>query len=294
MNIILFDDIPKVISFTDPIGRHLKKVLKAEAGDCFKAGLVNGPRGELCIEAVEPEGYRVAWRESGPPVGLYPLTMLVGFVRPISVKRILREAASLGVERLVFAVTDSGERSYREANLWKTGEYRQYLINGLQTAGGTVLPEVVLCGGLREALEALKAAEAASGAAGSGGASAAVVAPAGGAARCTKGVDGADSAESAESADSAPRPVPVRLVLDNVSAGRPLASIDLTQRGSAGTAGSRRAVLAVGSERGWSERERGLFKTAGFESVSLGSRVLRTETACSTGAALVLARMGLL
>lgn len=244
MNIILFYDIPKFISFTDPIGRHLKKVLKAQAGDCLKAGLVNGPRGELCIEASEAEGYRVRWSESGPPVGLYPLTLLVGFVRPISVKRILREAASLGVERLVFAVTDSGERSYREANLWKTGEYRQYLINGLQTAGGTVLPEVVLCGGLGEALTAAR------------------------------------------------EEVPARLVLDNVGAGRPLSQIDLA--GTEGAAGLPPAVLAVGSERGWSERERGLFRTAGFESVSLGSRVLRTETACSAGAALALARMGLL
>ena len=253
MNIILFYDIPKFISFTDPIGRHLKKVLKAQAGDCLKAGLVNGPRGELCIEASEAEGYRVRWSESGPPVGLYPLTLLVGFVRPISVKRILREAASLGVERLVFAVTDSGERSYREANLWKTGEYRQYLINGLQTAGGTVLPEVVLCGGLGEALAA---------------------------------------AETKAVAAAAREEVTARLVLDNVGEGRPLAQVDLA--GTEGAAGPPPAVLAVGSERGWSERERGLFRTAGFESVSLGSRVLRTETACSAGAALALARMGLL
>lgn len=242
MNILLFDDIPKFISFTDPVGRHLKKVLKVQAGDCLKAGLLNGPRGELCIEAIETEGYRVSWRESGPAVGLYPLRLLVGFVRPISVKRILREAASLGVERLIFTVTDTGERSYREANLWKSGEYREYLINGLQTAGATVLPAVELCGGLREALAAAE------------------VAPGGAAAR---------------------------LVLDNVGSGRPLAQVDLL-----GPASARPAVLAVGSERGWSERERGLFREAGFEPVSLGSRVLRTETACSAGAALALARMG--
>lgn len=259
MNIILFEEIPQFIPLSDPRGRHIKKVLKAEAGDCLKAGLVNGPRGELCIESIETGGYRVSWRESGPVVGLYPLTLLVGFVRPISVKRILREAASLGVERLIFTVTDTGERSYREANLWKTGEYREYLINGLQTAGGTVLPAVELCGGLGEALAA---AEVAPGA-----------------------VPAYDS--------------PARLVLDNVGSGRPLWQIELagTEGAPAGPArvvGPRPAVLAVGSERGWSDRERRLFREAGFEPVSLGSRVLRTETACSAGAALALARMGLL
>lgn len=251
MNIILFEAIPEFIYFTDPVGRHLKKVLKAEAGDCLKAGLVNGPRGDLCIDAVEADGYRVSWRESGPAVGLYPLTLIVGFVRPISVKRILREAASLGVGRLIFTVTDTGERSYRAANLWKSGEYREYLINGLQTAGGTVLPAVELCGGLGEALAA------------------------------------AESAPGAASGAAAAYDSPARLVLDNVGSGRPLSQVDL-----AGPASPRPAVLAVGSERGWSERERRLFREAGFEPVSLGSRVLRTETACSAGAALALARMG--
>ncbi len=244
MNIILFEEVPQFIPLSDRRGRHLKKVLKAGAGDCLKAGLVNGPRGEVRVEAIEPDGYRVSWRESGPAVGLYPLTLLVGFVRPISVKRILREAASLGVERLIFAVTDTGERSYLAANLWKTGEYREYLINGLQTAGGTVLPEVELCGGLREALELVETSPG----------------------------------------TTAHGEAPVRLVLDNVGGGRPLAQVELT--------GPRAAVLAVGSERGWSERERGLFRQAGFEAVGLGSRVLRTETACSAGAALALARMG--
>ncbi|MCF7949755.1 MAG: 16S rRNA (uracil(1498)-N(3))-methyltransferase, partial [Spirochaetia bacterium] len=219
MNIILFDGIPQFISFTDPVGRHIKKVLKAQVGDCLKAGLLDGPRGNLCITAAEAEGYRVEWRESGPPVGLYPLTLLVGFVRPISVKRILREAASLGVERLVFAVTDSGERSYREANLWKTGEYRQYLINGLQTAGATVLPEVVLARGVGEALKDLESGESAG---------------------------AVPERAAAETVDA-----PICLVLDNVSEGRPLSKVDLSgcEAPAANGPDGRRVVLAVGSER---------------------------------------------
>ena len=168
---------------------------------------------------------------------------------------LFRSAASLGVGRLIFTVTDTGERSYREANLWKGGEFREYLINGLQTAGGTVLPAVELCGGLREALAA------------------------------------AESAPGAAAAQART----TRLVLDNVGSGRPLSQVNLTGADDAPgglSAGPRAAVLAVGSERGWSERERRLFREAGFESVSLGSRVLRTETACSIGAALALARMG--
>ena len=54
------------------------------------------------------------------------------------------------------------------------------------------------------------------------------------------------------------------------------------------------AVLAIGPERGWSDRERRVLDALGFIRLRLGNRVLRTETACSLGAGLLLDRMGAL
>ncbi|MDR2865460.1 MAG: 16S rRNA (uracil(1498)-N(3))-methyltransferase [Spirochaetaceae bacterium] len=51
-------------------------------------------------------------------------------------------------------------------------------------------------------------------------------------------------------------------------------------------------VIAIGSERGWSDRERRLFEKASFKSFSLGERALRTETACVAAAALIMNRIG--
>lgn len=51
-------------------------------------------------------------------------------------------------------------------------------------------------------------------------------------------------------------------------------------------------VLAIGSERGWTDRERDLLEEAGFIRLSLGSRALRTETACITAAVLALEKTG--
>jgi RsmE family RNA methyltransferase len=51
-------------------------------------------------------------------------------------------------------------------------------------------------------------------------------------------------------------------------------------------------VLAVGSERGWSDRERDALEDAGFLRLSLGSRALRTETACVAAAVLALEKIG--
>jgi RsmE family RNA methyltransferase len=53
-------------------------------------------------------------------------------------------------------------------------------------------------------------------------------------------------------------------------------------------------VLAIGPERGWSDRERQLFAAAGFTRLSLGPRALRTETACTAALVLVMEKLGAL
>ena len=50
--------------------------------------------------------------------------------------------------------------------------------------------------------------------------------------------------------------------------------------------------LAIGPERGWSDREREVFKEKGFRICSLGNRVLRTETICHMASALILSELG--
>ena len=69
---------------------------------------------------------------------------------------------------------------------------------------------------------------------------------------------------------------------------RPSGSVSLAQGGKSG------AVLAVGPERGWSDRERALLESAGFPLLSMGSRALRVETACVALVALTLEKIGAL
>ena len=76
-----------------------------------------------------------------------------------------------------------------------------------------------------------------------------------------------------------------RLALDNYESTGALSQI------SALTAP---ATLAIGSERGWSEPERALLRSNGFEFVNLGPRVLRTETACIAALSFVRAKLGLM
>ena len=76
-----------------------------------------------------------------------------------------------------------------------------------------------------------------------------------------------------------------RLLLDNVIGSSPLSSLDLKNKS---------VILAIGPERGWSERERKLFLSSSFSPVLIGDRILRTETAAVAAPSVALSRMGLL
>jgi len=54
---------------------------------------------------------------------------------------------------------------------------------------------------------------------------------------------------------------------------------------------SQSAVLAIGSERGWTQAERMLFRQTGFTLAHLGERPLRTETAAIASISIVSAQM---
>ena len=101
---------------------------------------------------------------------------------------------------------------------------------------------------------------------------------------CT-GVSEVSFCASVGEAIAALSPEGERIVLDNKRVGEPLSTM---------TIAGRPVVLAIGGERGFSDRERDLFEEHGFRFATLGRRILRTETAVSAGLAVLLGRMGLL
>jgi RsmE family RNA methyltransferase len=79
------------------------------------------------------------------------------------------------------------------------------------------------------------------------------------------------------------RPLPILAAADNVRPEGAMARLSPI-RGP--------MVLAVGAERGWSDRERDALEAAGFLRLSLGRRALRTETACVAAAVIALEKIG--
>ncbi len=188
---------------------------------------------------MDEEGLHFSWEQelSGADARrALPVTLLVAQVRPICMKRILRDAAMMGVTHLIVTGADTAEKSYQGAGLWRDAEYVKYLWDGAMQAAATSFPEFTLVSSVDEALRQLPADQS-----------------------C--------------------------FLLDNK-----LPSALFSQGGHLDGP----AVIAIGPERGWSDRERAQFLSHGFSCFSLGARVLRTETACVAALSQIAQRMGLM
>ena len=81
-----------------------------------------------------------------------PIDLIIGMARPHTAKRILFEAACLGVRRMHFFQSDHTEPSYMRSRLWREGDYKRRLLLGAEQSFTTHLPEVLLHKNLQEAL----------------------------------------------------------------------------------------------------------------------------------------------
>ena len=221
---------------------HLKRVLRLEAGDTISAGMINSSKGRaLLLSICETEAVLEYHSESSSPVVL-PLTLIVGQVRPIQAKRILKIAANYGVFRLVWTATSLGEKSYAQASLWKDHKYEGPLIEGAVQGGMFRLPEIAIYRGLRQCLR---------------------------------------EELSRQSSDQGLN----KLLFHPGKQVPGFAKFSVAGKNT---------IAAVGSERGWTEKELEILEEMGFIPYHLGPAILRTEGAVNAALALMALKTGLM
>ena len=144
MNLMLFtsEETSRPLPANDLRARHMVQVLRAQPGQTFDVGLVDGPRGKARIEAMDAHGITLAFTWGAPPPPLPPIQLLLGLPRPQTARKVLQEATSLGVQRIDFLVTERGEAGYAQSTLWTSGEWRRHLCAGAEQAFCTRLPVV--------------------------------------------------------------------------------------------------------------------------------------------------------
>lgn len=162
MNLILFAGSARrqTLARTDARARHLLEVLGCAPGDRFRAGVIAGPTGTGTLLAAAPEHLELAfdWHGEAPPPD--DIVLIVGLPRPPSARKILYQAAALGCRELRFVHTAASDPNYARSRLWTTSEWRRHLLDGLQQAVATALPEVTCGLPLERALQQLPAGAA--------------------------------------------------------------------------------------------------------------------------------------
>jgi RsmE family RNA methyltransferase len=229
MNMILLqpDDIRDdgLAVLSEERARHIQKVLKAQEGKTLRIGMLNGPLGKGTVLAVDQHTVclQCVLEDSVPPKP--KIDLLLAMPRPKVMKRLWAQLSALGTGRIVLVNAEKVERFYFDTHVLEPEFYNARLIEGLQQAGCTHLPEVLIRQRFKPFVE--------------------------------------DELEEMFSDH-------LKLLADPSGKQR-LADFSL---------GSERVLLAVGPEGGWADYELGKLQEHGFELFRMGSRILRTDTAC--------------
>lgn len=255
MNICLFtqEEIQKPLSLKDERAEHLIKILHKKAGDTFTAGIIGAESGTATILNID-EAITFSFEPASDGKPLTNLKMIIGFPRPIQLKRLLRDIAALGVKEVHLTGTELGEKSYMQSTLVEKGSAYKMLLDGTVQAGSTHVPQLFLHKTLKECLTYLE-----------------------------------DNASKEHSHHI------LRLALDNVNPKCSLAQAmtDLPCMECENPCSEGKMVFAaIGSERGWTDKERALLEEYGYIRSGMGNRIMRTETAATVAGAIILNKLG--
>ena len=248
MNICLFkqEELNKPLSVKDERGQHIIKILHKKEGDTFSAGVINGMAGIAIIKSIQNGEITFDFAPDSEGKNLYPLKMIIGFPRPIQLKRLLRDIAALGVQEVHLTGTELGEKSYMQSNLVEHGTAYQMLLDGTVQAASTHVPDLFLHKTLKDCLESV--------------------------------ISEKELCNNAKI---------LKLCMDNINPKGSLFSVLQEQYEKPAL-----IVAAIGSERGWTQKEREMLESAGYLRVGMGPRVMRTETAATVSASIISACMG--
>jgi 16S rRNA (uracil1498-N3)-methyltransferase len=121
---------------------HLLRVLRVATGDDVRVGLVDGPRGIGTVRSTSDGlvSLRCVFEPAAP--ARPRVDLLLALPRPKVMRRLWAQLAALGVGRIMLTNAARVERNYFDTHVLSPDCYRPLLIEGLQQAQDTRLPDV--------------------------------------------------------------------------------------------------------------------------------------------------------
>lgn len=146
MNIILLNDEDfidqNLAQLRDARFLQIKQIHGSTVGHSVKIGRLNGLMGLGIIESLDAQQVTLSCKLNTEPPPKLPLTIVLALPRPKMIRRIFRNIAEYGIANLHVINSYKVEKSFWQSPAISEQHIRQYLIEGLQQAKDTQLPEV--------------------------------------------------------------------------------------------------------------------------------------------------------
>lgn len=126
------------ILLTDRRLEHLRKVLRAQVGKRCKVGLLNGKKGVGEVLEITPEKAVLEVKLTEEPPRKLPIRLLAAMQRPLTFRKVLQSACSMGVEEIVFFHSFKVEKSYWQSPILLPESVDALVRESLEQSGDTV------------------------------------------------------------------------------------------------------------------------------------------------------------
>ncbi|MGE3343002.1 MAG: 16S rRNA (uracil(1498)-N(3))-methyltransferase [Vicinamibacterales bacterium] len=158
MNLILLEsseiDDRGIARLRDVRARHIHDVLRATVGTAVRIGIVDGPIGVGTIERIDTDHTQLVCVFAGDAPPPRPaVDLLLALPRPKVLRRLWPHLAALGVGRVMLTNAARVERNYFDSHYVRPEGFRPLLIEGLQQARDTLVPQVTVHRQLRKLVE---------------------------------------------------------------------------------------------------------------------------------------------
>jgi 16S rRNA (uracil1498-N3)-methyltransferase len=144
MNLLVLEkaEASNTVTLEGVRSHHLLHVLKVEPGQQVRVGVIDGPRGTATVASITGETVtvRCAFDADVPPVP--GVDLLLALPRPKVMRRLWAQIAALGAGRILITNAEKVERNYFDTHVLTPEFYRPLLVEGLQQARDTRLPQV--------------------------------------------------------------------------------------------------------------------------------------------------------
>ena len=147
MNIVLFAEHELIVDrviLTDRRAEHIRTILGLVSGDTLRVGMINGKLGQGEILTIDDTAVTIRVRLDREPPPASNVELILALPRPIMLQRIVKQATVLGVRRFHLIRSARVEKSFFHSPVLQPDKMESLLLQGLEQAMDTRLPEVII------------------------------------------------------------------------------------------------------------------------------------------------------